>query len=56
MEPSEHYRQNAFGFSAIMTDLPRTRTHDEFLQLNRWLIGAAMKLLSFLQSAKNWWT
>jgi hypothetical protein len=35
-----------------MTDLVRTRTHHEFLQMNPWLIGAAMKLLSSLQSAK----
>ena len=52
LESSEHYRKNAFGFSAIMTDLARTRTHHEFLQMNPWLIGAAMKRLSSLQSAK----
>jgi hypothetical protein len=35
-----------------MTDLVRTRTHHEFLQMNPWLIGEAMKLLTSLQSAK----
>jgi hypothetical protein len=49
MESSEHYRRSAFGFSAIMTDLARPRTYHEFLRMNPWLIGAAMKLLSSLQ-------